>query len=350
MLTDNTTPRRWPMLAAAAAVLALVIGAIVLIGTNGDDDVPATPVDTVAPTIDDQQPDQQPEQVDDGAAPVVDAKRPPATAPAVDEAEPDDAAAEPAAVAAEPDPAPPSRAPSRARDRCRVRSTSAPSRSRDGQLHRDEHGGGGVMEVAVSIDGDAVVIEAGDGLDGTRSSGSSCRSRAGSIVEPDRRHPVVVQVHGRERAHRHGARWHRGTCSAPPGPGRERCRTARTTPAAAAVESSGTYTLDLQLLPPPTPRAAGRSTRTASSPTPATRCVSNNFELIDDGDERDRDVLVPLVRQQLRRQQPRGCRARDRPRTHQGLGVGRGDRGRRPRRLRLRHDRVPPDVAQRQRI
>jgi hypothetical protein len=55
MLTDNTTPtRRWPLLLAAAAATVLVVGAIVMIGTGGDDEVPANPVDTIAPTIDHQ--------------------------------------------------------------------------------------------------------------------------------------------------------------------------------------------------------------------------------------------------------------------------------------------------------
>lgn len=57
MLTDNTTrPRRWPVLAAAAAVLALVIGGVALVNRGDDAENPAddpTPQPTILPTPDD---------------------------------------------------------------------------------------------------------------------------------------------------------------------------------------------------------------------------------------------------------------------------------------------------------
>jgi hypothetical protein len=59
MLTDNTMPaRRWPLVAAAAAVIALAIGAIVSFGTGGDDEqIPSEPVPTVQPPPDDTETD-----------------------------------------------------------------------------------------------------------------------------------------------------------------------------------------------------------------------------------------------------------------------------------------------------
>lgn len=50
MLTDNTTPtRRWPIVAAAAAVAAVAVGAIALTARGDDNEIPAEPPPTVAP-------------------------------------------------------------------------------------------------------------------------------------------------------------------------------------------------------------------------------------------------------------------------------------------------------------
>ena len=60
MLTDNTfTTRRWPLVAAAAAVVALAIGAIALVNRDDGVELPAdVPTPTVAPAPDDQTTDQ----------------------------------------------------------------------------------------------------------------------------------------------------------------------------------------------------------------------------------------------------------------------------------------------------
>jgi hypothetical protein len=72
MLTDNTMPtRRWPLVAAAAAVIALIVGVVAYAGTRDNEEIP-----TIAPTR-----NEDASAPDDASTPQNPATEPPSIAP-----------------------------------------------------------------------------------------------------------------------------------------------------------------------------------------------------------------------------------------------------------------------------